>query len=333
MATSDKSASALWTPPIPIPGEVAAVSQAVRLSSAAALTFLLYDICLTFGDEVDLFWGRKWTFMKINFFFVRYFPLLAQATLLLVGSELTERIHFGSHGCFIWQIYQGVISVLTIMSCDFVLLARIYALYHTRTRTRILVSVCYILEIVVMCMGLGFALPSIRFDEMCVVTGMPSGLLLYAGGAIAFQTLLFGLTLYKFIAGVRSGWGNVPIIVLLMRDGTWAFFMLFMFLVGKASLYGLRNHSYAGVLFAWTLSSYSFCGYRILLNINNYTRRAHHLDTPTISHSIRFNTRHAADTPSCEMTSLPSNPQPVTLSEGDREDPPFLKQDNIAPSM
>ncbi|KAK7054450.1 hypothetical protein VNI00_003648 [Paramarasmius palmivorus] len=203
--------SVIRAAPIPTPEEVAAGSQAVNRSSVAALAFLLYDICLTFEDEVDLFWPRKWSLMKINFFFVRYFPLFAQAPLLLVGSELTERFHFSSHDCFIWQVYQGVISVLTIMSCDFVLLARIYALYYTHPRIRKLVSICYVFEIIFMCVGLGLALPGVRFDEICVVTDVPTGLLVYAGATIILQTLLFGLTLYKFIVSVRAGWGNVPI--------------------------------------------------------------------------------------------------------------------------
>ena len=46
-------------------------------------------------------------------------------------------------------------------------------------------------------------------------------------GSILFQTLLFIVTAYKFILSLRSGWGQVPIVVLLMRDGTWAFFLLF----------------------------------------------------------------------------------------------------------
>jgi len=48
-----------------------------------------------------------------------------------------------------------------------------------------------------------------------------------SGVSILFQTLLFGLTAYKFFTAVRAGWGEIPLIVLLMRDGTWAFAVLF----------------------------------------------------------------------------------------------------------
>ncbi|KAL0062340.1 hypothetical protein AAF712_010824 [Marasmius tenuissimus] len=158
------------------------------------------------------------------------------------------------------------------MSCDYILLARIYALYHHNPRIRYLVSVAYVLEIAMMSAGLALALPGIHYDEKCTVIFVPESLIVYAGGAVIFQTLLFGLTLHKFLAGIREGWRDIPVVKLLMRDGTWAFFLLFIELVAEVSLYGPKNHAYAGVLYAWLLTVYSVCGYRILLNINHLTR-------------------------------------------------------------
>ena len=49
----------------------------------------------------------------------------------------------------------------------------------------------------------------------------------HRGATVIFQIFLFTLTVYKFIQAVHSGWGDVPLLNLLMRDGTWAFFLLF----------------------------------------------------------------------------------------------------------
>ena len=57
------------------------------------------------------------------------------------------------------------------------------------------------------------------------------------GAAILFQALLFTVTIYKFILAVRDGWGDVALIVLLIRDGTWAFCLLF----GASSFYRSSN--------------------------------------------------------------------------------------------
>lgn len=86
------------------------------------------------------------------------------------------------------------------------------------------------------------------------------------GAPIAFQAILFVLTGWKFYQAVRSGWGDVPLMLLLMRDGTWAFFALFgegqgsfiiahdltsnsAVLLGEGILYGAAPDAYSGVLF------------------------------------------------------------------------------------
>jgi hypothetical protein len=44
--------------------------------------------------------------------------------------------------------------------------------------------------------------------------------------------------------------------------------------VGQLGLYGLKNHNYAGVLYGWLLTAFSFCGYRILLNLHYLAEQA-----------------------------------------------------------
>jgi len=199
---------------------------------------------------------------------VRYLPLMVQISILLIGSELTPHFHFTPHDCYIWQIYQGAAASTIIATVDTVLILRVHALYHGYPIIRRIVAVFYFLELVGMAVGLALALPGVTYDNLCLVVGVPRSLLIYAGSSIVFQFFLFGLTLYKFFQAARSGWGDVPLIVLLMRDGTWAFFLLFFVYVGQVGLYGLHNHAFAGVLYGWLLTAFSFSGYRILLNLN-----------------------------------------------------------------
>jgi hypothetical protein len=44
---------------------------------------------------------------------------------------------------------------------------------------------------------------------------------------MVFQALLFSLTSYRFYSTLKAGWGDVPLISIIMRDGTWAFILLF----------------------------------------------------------------------------------------------------------
>ncbi|KAF5379357.1 hypothetical protein D9757_007674 [Collybiopsis confluens] len=245
--------------------------------SVAALVFLVYDILLTVNEEClgrgDMAVGlheapsslfiilfrRPWSIMKVCYYFVRYMPMLFQIPLLFVGSELSAQFHFTTQACFMWQIYQGVASMLTNVAVDYILISRVHAFYLHSRSIRWIVNISYVLEICAMCVGLGLALPGIQFDSICIVDNIPDILVVYFAGVILFQTLLFVLTAFKFIRSLRSGWGQVPIIALLMRDGTWAFFILLAFLVCNPSLYQSTNHSFAGLLYTWLLSIYSYC--------------------------------------------------------------------------
>ncbi|KAJ6495695.1 hypothetical protein C8R47DRAFT_369603 [Mycena vitilis] len=240
-------------------------TQVVYQSSLAALAFLVYDILLTLDDEVKF----PWTRMKMLFLFIRYIPLCVQISVLFIASpELTPPLHFTAHDCFIWQVYQGVATVLVFAAVDYVLILRVYALYYNNPTVRKLVLAAFALEVAGMCVGLGLALPGIQFDEICLVTKISPTLLIYGAATLLFQTFLFGLTLFKFVHAVRDGWGDTPLVGLVMRDGTWAFILLFAVVGGDACLYGLKNHTFSGVLYGWLLSVFSFSGYHVLLNLD-----------------------------------------------------------------
>lgn len=87
---------------------------------------------------------------------------------------------------------------------------------------------------------------------------------------IAYQTFLFIVTMCKFVGAVRSGWGSVPIVQLLARDGTWAFMLLFGtsssdtlvralltsvqgVAISEAALYALAAEAYTGFLYGSAL--------------------------------------------------------------------------------
>ncbi|KAF7298013.1 hypothetical protein HMN09_01022300 [Mycena chlorophos] len=239
------------------------------LDVVAALTWLFYDILITYDQELEFVWPKPWTRMKFLFFFIRYLPLAVQISILTIGSpELTPSFHFTQHDCFIWQVYQGVATLFLFAAVDYVLILRVYALYHNNRLVRTTVLAAFGTEVVLMASGLGLSLRSIQFDDLCVVLHISDILLLYGGATLLFQTFLFCLTAAKFVRALRDGWGDTPLVTLVMRDGTWAFIFLFAVVAGDASLYGLKNHSFAGILYGWLLSVFSFCGYRILLNLD-----------------------------------------------------------------
>ncbi|PPQ87463.1 hypothetical protein CVT25_008199 [Psilocybe cyanescens] len=274
----------------------AQAAQAVNRSSVAALTFLVWDILITMDDEVKLIWPRTWNYTKYVYFLARYLPVMAQISILFIGTELTPHFHFTPHDCYIWQIYQGVVASVIVAAVDTILILRVHALFHGHHTIRRLVAVFYALEIIGMVVGLALALPGVTYDDLCLVLSVPRTLIIYGGSTIIFQFFLFGLTLYKFIEAARLGWGDVPLIVLLVRDGTWAFFLLFFVYVGQLGLYAVPNSAYAGVLYGWLLTAFSFSGYRILHNLNRLAdhmgvSQGHGSNTRPTDTNIQFSTQ------------------------------------------
>ncbi|KAF7375891.1 hypothetical protein MSAN_00003500 [Mycena sanguinolenta] len=284
----------------------ASQASAIRIdyaSSLGALTFLLWDILVTLDDEARVHvpraftlisfgmprsnsYGREfddsqirtwinvlpprkpWTRTKFIYFFIRYIPLCIEISTLLLGSpELTPQFHFTPHDCFIWEVYQGVGTVLVFGAVDYVLILRVYALYHNNPTILRVVFVAFALEVCGMCVGLGLSLGGIKFDDLCLTNAAPETLIIYGGSTLLFQTFMFILTIIKFITAVREGWGDTPLVGLVMRDGTWAFFLLFAVVAANSALFALKNHDLASILFEWILSVFSFSGYHIMLNL------------------------------------------------------------------
>ncbi|KAF7315219.1 hypothetical protein MIND_00036300 [Mycena indigotica] len=288
-------------------------------SSLAALTWLLYDIFLTFEDEVKYVWPKPWSIIKAVFYFIRYVPLFVQLSILTIGSpELTPGFHFTHHACFIWQVYQVTATITIFVAVDYVLILRVYALYHNNPLIRKIVLVAFATEVVLMVTGLVLSLPTIQFDELCVVSHASTILLLYVGATLLFQTFLFSLTLIKFVRAIRDGWGDTPLVVLVMRDGSWAFVLLFAVVVGTASLYEVKNHYFAAVLFCWLLSVFSFCGYRVLLNLDRLSAapRMPTRQTTTNQAPFEFTTQLVSE--DSQLSQLHSSYYPITSASSRR---------------
>ncbi|KAJ7798105.1 hypothetical protein B0H13DRAFT_1674162, partial [Mycena leptocephala] len=237
-----------------------------------------------------------WTAMKCLFFFVRYFPVLLQTSILFVGTELSPQFHFTFRDCEVWAIYQAAAALVLLAAVDYIILLRVFALYDNHPRLKVTLFSLFGLELLVMLITLGLSLSGIVFDDAnwCIVTQFPKSFIFYGASAVLFQTVLFTLTIHRFVRAMRTGWGKVPLLRLIVRDGMWAYLLAVLIVIGDVSMYALKNHSYSGLLYGWMITAFAFSGYRILLNLGASLRH----DTPTnITGSMRFG---------WEMDSLPN---------------------------
>ncbi|KDQ55171.1 hypothetical protein JAAARDRAFT_60123 [Jaapia argillacea MUCL 33604] len=263
----------------------AAAVQAVNRSSVAALAFLVYDVALTFGDEINFIWLRPWTYTKILFFYVRYMAIVIQFSTLFITGELSFNLQYSHHACYIWQVWQGGSVVSVTLAVDFILILRVHALYGGNKIITSIIGFFYIAEIVAMITSLVIAIPGMDYDSICLINYSPSLILLCGAASVLFQGLLFGFTAYQFFVGLRRGRGRL--VTLLMRDGTWAFFLIFSIVVLYTILL-VVDTTYSGIFYGWTLTALSIAGYRILLNLQSLSPSPRTRSTTTTTDTSRY---------------------------------------------
>ncbi|KAA1478232.1 hypothetical protein DENSPDRAFT_661922 [Dentipellis sp. KUC8613] len=243
-----------------------AQSQAVSYSEVACVVLLTYDTLITFSDEVEYIWKRQWTHPKVFYILARYIPLLVQLALLALNVNGSSGLHWVLVDCRKWMILQASVLQITITTVDAILLLRVYALYN---RSRALMGTLiplFLAEIVILCVVLARITPRITYNQTCFVTGIPFLFTAYWITSLVFETLLFSLTVHKFVLAVRDGWGRRPVMRRFVTDGTWAFTLIFLTMLVNALLYALVHTPLAGICFTWLLSVLSFAGSRLLLN-------------------------------------------------------------------
>ncbi|KAI0711163.1 hypothetical protein C8T65DRAFT_739556 [Cerioporus squamosus] len=218
--------------------------QGIDRAAVAAMTFVLYDILLNLGDEVDMIW-------------ISLFMLIEH------GIAWTPK------RCMVMQVYQNIAIQSLTLAVELILLGRVYAMY---SRNRILLyflSTFLFVEVCCMVGVLSVTIPEFRMTEGCIVTHTPRLFSFYWILPLAFETTLFALTLFKFATSVtdRSVLGRRhSIMFVLLRDGTWAYAIIFAAMLLNTVFYAVETTPLAGVSFAWEIATLSFAGSHVILN-------------------------------------------------------------------
>lgn len=261
----------------------------VCCASVAALAWLCWDICITIDEEVEVVWKMRWSYIKCTYFFLRYMGVCLLASSWPIGTVETPKLHFTKHDCYIWNAYQTIGSFLICLAVEYVLLLRVFALYSSHRYMKYVLPALFIAEVIIMLISVISFLPKLEYTITCATLSTPRGMFIYGATSIAFQTVLFFLTLYKFLSAVRSGWNTTPIMALLVRDGTWSFFVLMVTLTSYGLVITFANDAFNLLLYNWLISVWSFVGYRNLLNIFQLSARAESTNTTiTAPHAQQF---------------------------------------------
>lgn len=236
--------------------------------AVAAVMWLLYDTCIHFDVEVECIWRRPTSWVKFAYSFVRYIPLLHLGGVL----TLTADRDYPSSGCRGWIIDQLVVIEVLTLVVEIILVVRVYALYNRNKLVLALLSLAFVAEVSIMLMALVLVIPKQTFTPDCLVAGSPKIYIAYWLSSLIFETLLFVLTLVKFFQSAKREYGSNSILFVFVRDGTWAYAMIFLAMLLNTLLYQLVDTPLAGMGYFWAQSVMSFAGSHVLLNIRRLSQ-------------------------------------------------------------
>ncbi|KAK0214763.1 hypothetical protein IW262DRAFT_1402659 [Armillaria fumosa] len=132
-------------------------NRATSMSYVSALTLVVYDIIVSFGQEVELVWRSQWSSPKMLYFLARYYAVvyLSITTWVNISEEPSDKLfvpvdffpcihmaHLTSrcHLYYYWLFLAGPSTYLFIL--DLILLLRVYALYNQSKFLFVFLSSC-----------------------------------------------------------------------------------------------------------------------------------------------------------------------------------------------
>ncbi|THH01022.1 hypothetical protein EW026_g1602 [Hermanssonia centrifuga] len=217
--------------------------RALNTAAVGALSWLIWDTIIHFDVEVACIWQRPKLRVKMTYAFIRYGTIFqAGAVATLAGSA-----RFSNTGCRDWIIEELVYMEALTLVVEVILVMRLYVLYNQNKTILLAMVTLFAAEIAMMIAVLVFVLPRMTFGPDCLVAGAPSFFMAYWLSSLAFETFLFVLTLVAFFQSVRREWGRQSILFVFVRDGTWAFVIIFICLLLNTLMYRLNTNPLAGM--------------------------------------------------------------------------------------
>ncbi|THU84983.1 hypothetical protein K435DRAFT_806279 [Dendrothele bispora CBS 962.96] len=282
------------------------ITRCINFLAVASITFLLYDIILNFGVEVEFVWKSRWTSVKKLYLFTRYYGIFynicmfvglykvffdhVRTELMLDPSWLAvanlDSLPVNSltayQSCRGWFYYM-VLGGPTIFgtSVYLILVMRVNALYQSKKVLVFLLSLWTASP----------APPSLRTSGCSSLTERDFNLTLISWIiSLAITLVFFPFSARKFIQEVH--WKReTPFrkrLSGLMKTFFWDCFVLYSFFPCSGSLVArivttveIENLSYlSDLLDGWHMAVYSFAAPRLVLHLRMAIRETCFTDIP-----------------------------------------------------
>ncbi|KAF9468279.1 hypothetical protein BDZ94DRAFT_1246411 [Collybia nuda] len=188
-----------------------------------SFTVLLYDHLLTFANEIEYIWKRRWTPFSVLFMLNRYFAVFTMIAYLCAISDFNKRMLQPS-------LVLVVLSSVTMLVAEAMLSLRVYAVYNNNKLILGLTLSIWIGHLVTICIAIigkeGILNPtSLGWNTVLDIS--TNVRLLFVLPAVVFDAIvgiLLTLGLYRSSGPYRV---KMPLVRLIIRDGILYFAVVF----------------------------------------------------------------------------------------------------------
>ncbi|KAF8891486.1 hypothetical protein CPB84DRAFT_1683340, partial [Gymnopilus junonius] len=205
---------------------VISIRRATKMFSLASCVMLFYDIMLTFGEEVERIWLKKFSFFTILWFLNRYLSPLGYIVIIVSFND-----PWSQEVCNRYVLYPEALKCVTSFVIGMIFIIRLYAIY-SRSLTILLIGVCFLalelaLKIWAFTDGTSISLPAGLVG--CILVGQQYSRFVFTWVAeLIFDTVVVFLTFWRTarVRQERSG-NTMSLYNLILRDGLVYFAVIF----------------------------------------------------------------------------------------------------------
>jgi len=162
-----------------------------------------------------------------------------------------------------WYASQVLVASLVVSALEVLLMARVYAMLNQPRWMKNFFIALLFAENAISVVGLCLTLPDDGFEPFLITTHLPRSFAYFGLSALAVQCILLGFTIRGYR---RLPWKTLPLVRLMLRDGTLAFAAFAVFTSVLVS-YTLRDIAYAVTGYAWLLTAISCVTCRLIINM------------------------------------------------------------------
>ncbi|OAX31723.1 hypothetical protein K503DRAFT_870510 [Rhizopogon vinicolor AM-OR11-026] len=261
--------------------------QTVKNTNVAAAGLLVFDYCITFGDEIRWTLRRRWGVPAVMFILSRYAPFIG-ATMTAYSGVRSQLFYTEVTQCTTFNDVSNAAHFIGIIGSEGLLLFRIYVFWGcSRKFLAVMLPfslVAIILAVVLDTAPISFGTPGV--SQLCVLEGsrtstLPYGvLLLYELGAwlvkISYlpsennsNIVLMALTIFKRYRKYQNLHGSV--VKALYRDGVMYMLCITLISIANVVVIAALPVSYSELLNTPQIVIHSVLASRILFNLQDAT--------------------------------------------------------------